>query len=257
MSTDQVKSGEDKNLQAETENTGITRRAALQAAGVVAAAAVVGAVAVAPTEAVAQTAAAATEKLPIPYNNGAAVFLRNLAMTGVDTLFACPGTSEMQVVDEIGYSDLKVYLCLFENSVTAMADGYSRMTGKPSLCLLHVGSGLTNSLANMHNARIANSRMIIYGGGVHYAFEANQPLHSMLQRAPQIARAAADWVYEAFTPDQLAASAGEAFQKANEGAGNICYVYGPNNAVWGETALATDLIECPPRERVADSTIEE
>ena len=50
--------------------------------------------------------------------NGAAAFFKNLVDNGVDTVFACPGTSEMQVVDEIGYSDLRVVLCLFENSVT-------------------------------------------------------------------------------------------------------------------------------------------
>jgi acetolactate synthase-1/2/3 large subunit len=244
-------------------HSGMNRRDMLKAASATGAIIATGAAAITPKEAIAAekpksvSSAGAQAKLPIPYNNGGAAFLRNLAATGVDTLFGCPGTSEMQVVDEIGYSNLKVHLCLFENSVTAMADGYARMANKPALCLLHVGSGLTNSLANMHNARIANSRMIIFGGGVHYAFEANQPLHSMLQRPPQIAQAAADWIFEAFTPDQLAAAAGEAFQKANEGAGNICYVYGPNNAIWGDTALATDLIKCPARETVADSTIDE
>ena len=169
--------------------------------------------------------------------NGAEVFFNNIVANGIDTVFACPGTSEMQVVDEIGYSKLRVVLCLFENSVTGMADGYARMLDKPALALVHVTCGLTNSLANMHNARLANSRMIIFGGGIHYAHEVNEPVHAMLLRQPEVARTSAQWVYEAKNPDQLAAAATQALEASNEGAGKIAYVYAPNNAVWGESTF--------------------
>lgn len=188
--------------------------------------------------------------------NGAAAFFKNLVDNGVETVFACPGTSEMQVVDEIGYSDLRVVLCLFENSVTGMADGYARMLDKPALALVHVTCGLTNSLANMHNARVANSRMVIFGGGIHYAHEVNEPVHAMLLRQPEVARTSAQWVYEAKTPDQLAAAATQALEASNEGAGRIAYVYGPNNAVWGESTFQGDLTSGDgERPRVAASTI--
>ena len=80
---------------------GMTRRDAIKAAGA-AGAIVAVAAAVAPIEAIAQerpSDAGATKKLPVPINNGAAVFLRTLNANGVDTVFGCPGTSEMQVVD--------------------------------------------------------------------------------------------------------------------------------------------------------------
>ena len=241
-------------------NKGMTRRDAIKAAGAVGAIAAVAA-AVAPIEAIAQersSDAGAAKKLPVPVNNGAAVFLRTLNANGVDTVFGCPGTSEMQVVDEIGYTDMNVVLCLFENSVTGMADGYARMTDKPALCLVHVACGLTNSIANMHNARVAGSRMIIFGGGIHYAHEVNQPVHQMLLRQPEIARAAADWVYEAKNPDELAAAATEVLEAANEGAGKICYLYAPNNAVWGDTRFEGQVVDCAgTRQPVANSTIDE
>ena len=38
--------------------------------------------------------------------NGAQAFFKNAVENGIDTIFATPGTSEMQVIDEMGYSDL-------------------------------------------------------------------------------------------------------------------------------------------------------
>jgi acetolactate synthase-1/2/3 large subunit len=245
------------------DRTKMNRRDAIKVASAMVATTAAAAV-VAPDKAIAgehsnvTAAASTTKKLPVPVNNGAAVFLRTLVANGVDTVFACPGTSEMQVVDEVGYTDMNVVLCLFENSVTGMADGYARITDKPALCLVHVACGLTNSIANMHNARVAGSRMIIFGGGIHYAHEVNQPVHQMLLRQPEIARAAADWVHEAKNPDELAAVATEALQTANEGAGKICYLYAPNNAVWGDTRFEGEVVDCEEtRQPVANSTIDE
>jgi len=188
--------------------------------------------------------------------NGAEVFFNNIVANGIDTVFACPGTSEMQVVDEIGYSKLRVVLCLFENSVTGMADGYARMLDKPALALVHVTCGLTNSLANMHNARLANSRMIIFGGGIHYAHEVNEPVHAMLLRQPEVARTSAQWVYEAKNPDQLAAAATQALEASNEGAGKIAYVYAPNNAVWDESTFQGEVTSgAGERPRVTAATV--
>jgi acetolactate synthase-1/2/3 large subunit len=190
--------------------------------------------------------------------NGAAAFFKILTANGVDTLFACPGTSEMQVVDEAGYSDLKVVTCIFENTVTGACDGYARMLDRPALGLVHVSCGLTNSLACLHNARKAGSRMILFGGGIHAAHEVNDPEHAMLMRQPDLAAAAAEWIYEAKTPHDLASAAVKAINAANEENGKIAFVFGPNNAVWGETTFSTDLKPGGSvKTRVSQSTIED
>jgi Thiamine pyrophosphate enzyme, N-terminal TPP binding domain len=77
---------------------------------------------------------------------------------GLDTCFANPGTSVMQLVYEIGRTEaVRAVLCLEENVVTGAADGYARMAGKPAFTLLHVGSGFANGIANLHNAGRANT----------------------------------------------------------------------------------------------------
>jgi acetolactate synthase-1/2/3 large subunit len=86
--------------------------------------------------------------------NGAHVLLDSLVDAGVEICFANPGTSEMHLVTAIGKTDrVRPILCLFEGVVSGAADGYSRMSGKPAVTLLHLGPGYANSMANMHNAR--------------------------------------------------------------------------------------------------------
>jgi acetolactate synthase-1/2/3 large subunit len=51
-------------------------------------------------------------------------------------------------------------LCLFEGVCSGAADGYARMAGKPAATLLHLGPGLANGLANLHNARKARSPVV-------------------------------------------------------------------------------------------------
>jgi acetolactate synthase-1/2/3 large subunit len=46
-------------------------------------------------------------------------------------------------------------LTLFEGVATGAADGYARIAKKPSAVHLHLGPGLGNGLANLHNARRA------------------------------------------------------------------------------------------------------
>ena len=83
--------------------------------------------------------------------NGAQALFKALTDAGLDTCFANPGTSEMQLVYEMGRTkDTHAVLCLQENVVTGAADGYARMARKPAFTLLHVGSGFANGLANLH-----------------------------------------------------------------------------------------------------------
>jgi len=87
-------------------------------------------------------------------SNGAQALIKTLADAGVDVCFTNPGTSEMHFVAALdGEPRLRAVLCLFEGVATGAADGYARMAGKPAATLLHLGCGLGNGLANLHNAR--------------------------------------------------------------------------------------------------------
>src|ERR1700694_717315 len=89
--------------------------------------------------------------------NGAESVIGTLIAGGVDVCFTNPRTSEMNLVAALDKSrEIRCVLGLFEGAVTAAADGYARITGKPACTLLHLGPGLANGLANLHNANRAH-----------------------------------------------------------------------------------------------------
>ena len=112
--------------------------------------------------------------------NGAGAVLRTLADSGVSLCLANPGTSEMHMVaalDEV--PQMRAVLCLFEGAATGAADGYGRMTGRPAAVLLHLGPGLANGLANLHNARRARTPLLaIVGDHATYHKRFDAPLES-------------------------------------------------------------------------------
>ncbi|MCZ2104990.1 MAG: acetolactate synthase large subunit [Comamonadaceae bacterium] len=86
--------------------------------------------------------------------NGAHALMQTLADAGVEVCFTNPGTSEMHFVAALDAEPrMRAVLALFEGVATGAADGYARMAGKPAATLLHLGCGLGNGLANLHNAR--------------------------------------------------------------------------------------------------------
>src|SRR3977135_3280485 len=86
--------------------------------------------------------------------HGGQALIRTLVDCGVDTCFMNPGTSEMHFVAALdAVPEMRSVLALFEGVATGAADGYGRMAGRPAATLLHLGPGLGNGLANLHNAR--------------------------------------------------------------------------------------------------------
>src|SRR6202161_1751065 len=97
--------------------------------------------------------------------NGAQALIRTLTGSGVDVCFSNPGTSEMHLVAALdAVPEMRGVLCRFEGVATGAADGYGRMAGRPAAALLHLGPGLGNGLANLHNARRASTPLLTVVG---------------------------------------------------------------------------------------------
>lgn len=187
--------------------------------------------------------------------NGAQAFFKTLVDGGIDTVFGCPGTSEMQIIEELGQTEMRAVLGLQENVVTGMAHGYGVMADKPSLVLLHVACGISNGLSGLHNGRRAGAPMVVFAGGVAANHEVNNPEHQMLLRPHQIAEAAVDWKREALTSDLLADAAAAAVQAATQGNGKVAMVFGPAQTFWEEATVMTEPMPPIPPRRVAKSTV--
>src|SRR5271169_7021701 len=110
--------------------------------------------------------------------NGAESLIATLLGAGVEVCFTNPGTSEMHIVAALDRApQMRCVLGLSEGVVSGAADGYARMTGKPACTLLHLGPGLANSLANLHNASRAQVPIVnIVGQHATYHLGHNTPL---------------------------------------------------------------------------------
>src|SRR6266550_5360376 len=114
---------------------------------------------------------------------GAQALIRTLTGCGVEVCFSNPGTSEMHFVAALDtVPQMRGVLCLFEGTATGAADGYGRMTGRPAAVLLHLGPGLANGLANLHNARRARTPLLaIVGDHATYHKRFDAPLESDIE----------------------------------------------------------------------------
>ncbi len=168
--------------------------------------------------------------------NGAESLIRTLVAQGVDLCLANPGTSEMHLVQALdAVPEMRSVLTLFEGVATGAADGYGRMVDRPATTLLHLGAGLANGVANLHNARRAGTPLInIVGEHArhHVAFDA--PLTADIEAT---AKMASGWIRTTKQPtlaardglDALAASlAGDAFS-------SISTLVLPADCSWGES----------------------
>jgi acetolactate synthase I/II/III large subunit len=165
--------------------------------------------------------------------NGAESLVQTLVAAGVDVCFANPGTSEMNFVAALDKVEgLRPILGLFEGVVTGAADGYGRMAEKPAATLLHLGPGLSNGLANLHNARRAATPIVnIVGDHATYHAQYDAPLASDVT---SIARSVSGWVHRATSAKTVAADGARAVQAARQAPGQIATLILPADTAWLE-----------------------
>jgi acetolactate synthase I/II/III large subunit len=134
--------------------------------------------------------------------NGAQLVLSTLLSNGVDVTFANPGTSEMHFVAALDAEpQMRCILGLAEGVVTGAADGYGRVAGKPAATLLHLGPGLANGLANLHNARRARTPIVnLVGDHATYHKRYDAPLESDIE---SLAHPMSGWVHRSGHQDAV------------------------------------------------------
>jgi acetolactate synthase I/II/III large subunit len=174
--------------------------------------------------------------------NGAESLVRTLVAGGVDVCFANPGTSEMHFVAALDRVEgMRCVLGLFEGVVTGAADGYFRMKGTPACTLLHLGPGLANGLANLHNAKKAHSGIVnIVGQHAVYHIGYNAPLTSDIEG---LARPMSAWVRTSPDAKSVAADGAAAIAAAKSSPPQIATLILPADTAWNE---ADGIAQVPP-----------
>jgi acetolactate synthase I/II/III large subunit len=165
--------------------------------------------------------------------NGAESLVRTLVAGGVDVCFSNPGTSEMHFVAALDRVEgMRCVLGLFEGVVTGAADGYFRMKGTPASTLLHLGPGLANGLANLHNAKKAHSGIVnIVGQHASYHIGFNAPLTSDIEG---LARPMSEWVRTSPDATSVAADGAAAIAAAKSAPPQIATLILPADTAWNQ-----------------------
>src|SRR3954470_1860997 len=165
--------------------------------------------------------------------NGAESLVRTLVVNGVNVCFTNPGTLEMHFVAALDKVEgMRCVLGLFEGVVTGAADGYYRMTDKPACTLLHLGPGLGNGLANLHNAKKARSGIVnLVGEHATYHLKYDAPLTADIEG---VARPMSHWVKTTESSRSLAGDCARAISEARQPPGRIATLIAPADTAWGE-----------------------
>ena len=170
---------------------------------------------------------------------GAQALIASLAGAGVDVCFMNPGTSEMHFVHSLDtVPGMRGVLGLFEGVATGAADGYARISGRPAAVLLHLGPGLGNGLANLHNARRAHSPVVCIVGAHatgHVRYDA--PLESDIEA---LARTVSGWVHTSGTTRAVARDAMRAVQASGRDGGQVATLVLPADVSWSQGGVLAD-----------------
>ena len=186
--------------------------------------------------------------------NGAESLVRTLVAGGVNVCFTNPGTSEMHFVAALDKVDgIRCVLGLFEGVVTGAADGYWRMADRPAATLLHLGPGLGNGLANLHNARKASSGIVnIVGEHATYHIKHDAPLTSDIEG---IARPVSAWVRTSPSARSVAADGAAAITAAWTPPGQVATPSASFHAVSAGKMRVATVAPAPARSPVNADTI--
>jgi acetolactate synthase-1/2/3 large subunit len=163
--------------------------------------------------------------------NGARVLVQTLVNCGVDVCFANPGTSEIHTVAAFDtITGIRPVLCLFEGVATGAADGYGRIKRAPAATLLHLGPGLANGLANLHNARRAATPIVnIVGDHATHHRQYDAPLASDIAG---FARPVSMWIEDVRSAATIGDDVARAVQAARAAPGGVATLILPADAAW-------------------------
>lgn len=163
--------------------------------------------------------------------NGAQIVIKTAKEAGIKYCFANPGTTEMPLVEALdSVPGIEAKLGLFEGCCTGAADGYGRLTGMPALTLLHLGPGLANGIANLHNAHRAKTPVVnIVGDHATWHLGSDAPLTMDIET---LAKSIPGWQRTSTSVDNLSQDTADAISAAMKG--QVATLIIPQDLQWAE-----------------------
>ena len=188
--------------------------------------------------------------------NGAQALMQTLVNAGIEVCFTNPGTSEMHFVAALDTTPgMRAVLCLFEGVATGAADGYARMADKPAATLLHLGCGLGNGLANLHNARKGKVPVVnIVGDHATDHVQYDAQLQSDIETVAR--NVSPGFVRTSRSTAALCRDAVDAVKAAKGLPGQVATLVLPADVSWGAGGTIEPAPQVAPPEAADDATVQ-
>ena len=186
--------------------------------------------------------------------NCAQALMKTLVDAGIEVCFSNPGTSEMHFVAALDDEPkMRAVLALFEGVATGAADGYGRMADKPAATLLHLGCGLGNGLANLHNARKGKVPVVnIVGDHATHHVQYNAQLQSDIETVAR--NVSPGFVRTSKSTAELCRDASDAITAARGLPGQVATLILPADVSWGEGGVPC-VVPAQPAAPAADDAV--
>src|SRR5262249_53679948 len=182
---------------------------------------------------------------------GADALLSASRAAGIEVCFASPGTTEMALVAALARAkEVRAVPVIFEGVASGAADGYARVAGRPAAVLLHLGPGLGNATANLHNARRGQSPVVVWiGDHASWILPHDPPLASDIA---SLARNTAKWLRTAHSADTGARDGVDAIEAAISPVAGVATLILPADLMEAQVAQAPLAAPVRPRVRAVE-----
>jgi acetolactate synthase I/II/III large subunit len=155
-----------------------------------------------------------------------------LEAAGVDTVFGIPGVHTIEIYRGLAASSIRHVTPRHEQGAGFMADGYARVTGKPGVCFVITGPGLTNVLTAMAQARADSIPMLVISGvnATSTLGKGRGHLHELPDQAA-LMRTVALWSHTLTEPAELGSVLAKAFSVMTEGRAGPVHIEIPTDVM--------------------------
>ena len=150
----------------------------------------------------------------MPRMTGKEALVEMLRSEGVKFIFGNPGTTELPFMNALENAEDLVYInTLFEGVAAGMADGYARITQKPSFMNFHISVGVSNSIAVMYNSWRGGTPMVITSGQAPIGLQLHNP--TLYSNMVNVMREYTKWAGEITTASDVPSIIRRAFKIAS------------------------------------------
>lgn len=143
---------------------------------------------------------------------GGQVVVESLRANGVDLVFGIPGTHSLPIYRHLEAGGIRHVTPRHEQGAGYAADGYARSSGRPGVCLVTTGPGVTNVLTALGQAYSDSIPLLVVSPGLPFSIEGGD--HGYLHEAKSQSGAASNiaaWSHRACSQQDLADALRRAF----------------------------------------------